>query len=172
MASSGLPPTRLPGAYGRKMGGGRPRKAVPLAALLIASCWTTPARTSSVELWRLDCGHFELRNINGRPRTVSNGRYLLRHGRDYMLWDAGLEEKLVGRPRVSESQALNLSRTLPTQFAEIGVQPERIGRIGVSYHHGDHLGQAARFPQATLLIGRKDWAEIRTNAAEASLMRP
>src|SRR5688572_22956988 len=131
------------------------------AALLLASCATTAPKIAEIELWRLDCGKFEVkRNIGGQPRTLSNGCYVIRHGKDYMIWDAGLEDSLIGKPEVSESQTVSLDRALLPQLAEIGITPNKIGTIGVSHHHGDHFGQAARFTKAALLIGREDWADI------------
>ena len=58
------------------------------------------------------------------------------------------------------------------QLAKIGVAPERIGWVGVSHRHGDHFGQAARFGSATLVIGRADWAAIRSSSEDAALMKP
>jgi glyoxylase-like metal-dependent hydrolase (beta-lactamase superfamily II) len=143
--------------------------AVLLAA---ASCATPVHERADLELWRLDCGKFEVANIAGRPRTLSNGCYLIRHGADYMIWDAGLEERLIGNPDVSPEQTISLDAALVPQLARIGVRPEQIGRVGVSHSHGDHFGQAARFPSATLMIGREDWATMKASAEDAALVRP
>jgi glyoxylase-like metal-dependent hydrolase (beta-lactamase superfamily II) len=146
---------------------------VPAIAALLLSCTTTPEpRLADLELWRLDCGKFEVKNIGGRPRTLSNGCYLVRHGTDYLLWDAGLEETLIGRPDVSESQTISLEKALLPQLAEIGVKPEQIEQLGVSHHHGDHFGQAQRFPAARLIIGREDWSDVRGDPEKAALMKP
>lgn len=59
----------------------------------------TPAPGPDVELWRLDCGTIEVPDIDGfsdsfayhgQSKTLTNSCYLIRHGRDYMLWDTGL----------------------------------------------------------------------------------
>ena len=127
---------------------------------------------AELELWRLDCGKFEVANIAGKPRTLSNGCYLIRHGSDYMLWDSGLEEGLIGKPQVTPEQTISLERAILPQLAEIGVKPEQIKRVGVSHAHSDHFGQAARFPLATLTIGREDWATIKASSEDAALVRP
>jgi len=125
-----------------------------------------------MELWRLDCGRFDVHSLGGRPRTLSNGCYLIRHGKEYMIWDAGLEESLLGKPDVSAEQTISLDQALVPQLARIGVGAEQVSRIGVSHRHGDHYGQARRFPSATLMIGRQDWAEIRSDPEEAALLEP
>jgi glyoxylase-like metal-dependent hydrolase (beta-lactamase superfamily II) len=43
------------------------------------------------------------------------------------------------------------------QLAQLHLTPEQITFVGVSHYHGDHVGQVASFPQATLLIGKGDW---------------
>jgi glyoxylase-like metal-dependent hydrolase (beta-lactamase superfamily II) len=151
---------------------------VALAAMMAAtvSCSTTSgssaARTPLVELWRLDCGMFDVKNIGGQRRILSNGCYLVRHGSDYLLWDAGLEDTLLGKPEVTDSQTLSLDRALLPQLAEIGVKADDVRMVGVSHGHGDHYGQAARFPNATLLIGRRDWASIQAAPDGAALVKP
>jgi N-acyl homoserine lactone hydrolase len=150
--------------------------AVAAMLAMTASCSTTAtspsSRTPLVELWRLDCGRFDVKNIGGQPRVLSNGCYLVRHGKDYLLWDAGLEDTLLGKPQVSDSQTISLERALLPQLAEIGVKAEDVGAVGVSHSHGDHYGQAARFPRAKLIIGRRDWASIKATPDGAALVKP
>src|SRR5262249_21148742 len=40
------------------------------------------------------------------------------------------------------------------------LKPEQIKYVGISHYHGDHTGQVASFPKATLLIGKGDWDAI------------
>ena len=35
--------------------------------------------------------------------------------------------------------------------------PRQITFVAISHYHGDHVGQVASFPEATLLIGKGDW---------------
>jgi glyoxylase-like metal-dependent hydrolase (beta-lactamase superfamily II) len=37
------------------------------------------------------------------------------------------------------------------------VTPAQVKYVGLSHSHGDHIGQASTFPQATLLVGKSDW---------------
>ncbi|MDO9417228.1 N-acyl homoserine lactonase family protein [Pararhizobium sp.] len=134
------------------------------AALVAATL--TSAKAAEVELWRLDCGSVEVKTLGmfsdtfqyqGESRTLADGCYVIRHDSDYMLWDTGLPAGLIGA-KADESAALipSLTVDIPTQLATIGLKPDQIGRVGISHNHFDHVGQAASFPGATLLIGAAD----------------
>ena len=45
-------------------------------------------------------------------------------------------------------------------LAQIAIKPEQIKYVGISHYHGDHTGQVASFPKATLLIGAREWDAI------------
>lgn len=124
------------------------------------------ASAADVALARLDCG--------GQPEPVSVASFsdtlehpdlrlplvyscsLVRHGDRYLVWDTG--NPVDGTPRAPKV-------ALVDQLARIGVKPEAVEFVGISHHHGDHTGQLAAFPKATLLIGRGDWDDVRPEAA-------
>ena len=120
-----------------------------------------------LQLWRLDCGQLWVANLDdmsdthahvGKNLRVTSSCYLLRHGDDYLLWDAGLPHSDLGKPLTQgKEDSQTLAITLVQQLARIGVRPAQIGRIGISHYHFDHIGQAEDFPQATLLMGRGDF---------------
>ncbi|GAB2509580.1 N-acyl homoserine lactonase family protein [Lysobacter humi (ex Lee et al. 2017)] len=136
-----------------------------LAAALFGST-AFAANAADVALARLDCG--------GQPEPVSVASfsdtlehpdlklplvyscYLVRHGDRYLVWDTG--NPADGTPRAPKV-------ALVDQLARIGVKPESVEFVGISHHHGDHTGQLAAFPKATLLIGRGDWDDVRPEAA-------
>ncbi|MBD9650066.1 N-acyl homoserine lactonase family protein [Ensifer sp. ENS09] len=154
-----------------------------VAAMLVLGA---PASAADTELWRLDCGNIEVRNLGvfsdtfkyaGAKRTLTDSCYLVRHDKDYMLWDAGLPAGLIGaKSDASSVFAPTLSEDLPTQLARIGVKPEQIGRLGISHNHFDHVGQAASFPGATLMIGAADFAQFKADplpfAVDPSSVKP
>ena len=116
----------------------------------------------SVRLWRLDCGSFDAKDYDGRgPAHMANGCYLIRHRDTYMLWDAGLTDELVGHPEISPEQTVALNEALIPQLVRLGVRPADIRLLGISHFHGDHVGQAKRFPGAKLLIGAADFAVLK-----------
>ena len=50
------------------------------------------------------------------------------------------------------------------QLAQLGVKPEDVDIVGISHYHADHTGQAADFPNATLLIGSGDFDGVKRRA--------
>jgi glyoxylase-like metal-dependent hydrolase (beta-lactamase superfamily II) len=152
--------------------------ALPLTA--------TAAHATDLELWRLDCGSIAVRDLSlfsdtfdygGVSRTLTDSCYLIRHGKTYMMWDTGLPEALLGAAQDANApMAPTLAKTLPDQLAKIGVKPADIAVVGISHNHFDHLGQAADFPQAELLIGRRDFEDLKIDPApfgvDASLAQP
>lgn len=161
----------------------------PLTTILFAVAALisgAPASAADTELWRLDCGSIEVRNLGvfsdtfeyaGEKRTLTDSCYLVRHDKDYMLWDAGLPAALIGaKPDAASVFAPTLVEDLPTQLARIGVKPEQIGRLGISHNHFDHVGQAASFPGATLMIGAADFAQFKADplpfAVDPSSIKP
>lgn len=140
------------------------------AALMISG---VTASAADMELWRLDCGQIEVRNLalfsdtynySGEKRTLTDSCYLIRHDKDYMLWDSGLPTALIGaKADASAILAPTLKEDLPGQLARIGIKPDQIGRLGISHNHFDHVGQAATFPGATLMIGAADLAQFKAD---------
>jgi N-acyl homoserine lactone hydrolase len=132
-----------------------------------------PPAPPPLSLWRLDCGEFLIKQYGAffsdtfeyppGPKDIVSSCYLIRHGDRYMLWDTGLTDELVGRGFSNAQQDITVRRSLVDQLAEIGVRPERIELIGVSHWHFDHVGQAPRFPQARLLIGKGDLDLLRAS---------
>lgn len=140
-----------------------------LLALVLLST-ASAAQAADVSLARLDCG--------GAPEAVSVASfsdtlehpdlklqlvyscYLVRHGDRYLVWDTG--NPVDGSPRAPKA-------SLVEQLARIGVKPEAVEFVGISHHHGDHTGQLAAFPRATLLIGKGDWDDVRPDDAPAGM---
>ncbi|WP_267211281.1 N-acyl homoserine lactonase family protein [Chelatococcus asaccharovorans] len=136
---------------------------VPIAA------YASAVESNSIQLWRLDCGEILLNDaspladngvLRGQRRMLSNSCYLIRHNRHFLLWDAGLSMSFLGRVHDDNPVSATLARSLPSQLAEIGVQPNQIDIIAISHYHFDHVGQAGLFPQARLLISERDWAAL------------
>ena len=103
----------------------------------------------------------------GKKLQLTASCYLIRHADHYMIWDTGYPAQ---RPATPAGPAVKVS--LVEQLAQLKIKPEQINYVGISHYHGDHTGQAASFPQATLLIGQGDWDVLKgptpsgtTNAA-------
>ena len=130
-----------------------------------------PAAQAELALWRLDCGQFVIKQYGAffsdtyqypqGPKNIVGSCYLIRHGNRYMLWDTGLSDAMVGNPVENAAQRLTLRSSVVDQLRQLNVRPGQIELIGISHWHFDHTGQAARFPQAKLLIGRGDLEHLR-----------
>jgi N-acyl homoserine lactone hydrolase len=146
----------------RKIGG-----ALALAATFLASCAVTQPQPAAapggpeVTLTRLDCGsgNNDQRRFTDSfaytnpqiPFTFSC--YVIKHGSDYMVWDTGY---LPGsNPNASKV-------TLGQQLAQMNVKPEQVKFVGISHFHADHTGQLDTVPNATLLIGEREWAALKS----------
>lgn len=139
---------------------------------------------ATVKLLRLDCGAIaandldafsDIRAYVGQSKRLTASCYLIRHGDTYMLWDTGLPAALKGKP-IDPKLPLDatLTTTIVEQLARLGIMPEQIALIGISHYHYDHTGQAAAFPQATLMIGKGDFEAIKANApgSDAKALAP
>lgn len=163
------------------------------AVALMVAAWTIAVQSApaapvstDMELWRLDCGHIAVHDLSlfsdtfadeGKTMVLTDSCYLIRHGQDYMLWDTGLPKSVLGAPEDPKAPlSPGLDRDLVSQLKVLGVKPEQITRIGISHDHFDHLGQAADFPGATLMIGAEDWAQLQLHPSpfgvDASLVSP
>ena len=136
--------------------------AAALAFTTAAAPPESPPPGSRVELWRIDCGNF------GAKQLV-NSCYLIRHGRRLMIWDAGFAGDWVGKPPSPETRSVTVPTSLVSQLARLGITPDQIDIVAVSHLHWDHIGQAASFPRARLLIGKEDWEALTAPRPDSRL---
>ena len=147
------------------------------AAAFVSSGMQAPsAAAPALSMWRLDCGTIQVGDLNvfsdtfayvGKSKTLTNSCYLIRNGDRLLLWDTGLPGENAGQSSSLGTMAVMVKRRIVDQLAEIGVRPAQVTFVGISHNHQDHIGQAADFPQATLLMGAEDFeaAKAGTNAA-------
>lgn len=144
------------------------------------------ASAAEVKLWRLDCGTIKVKDLSsfsdtfdyaGKQRTLTDSCYLIQHDKEYLVWDTGLPAGLLKAP-FDEAQAMSptLAETLPAQLEKIGVKPADIALVGISHYHFDHVGQAADFPKAKLLMGKLDLDAVKSDpppfGAAPDLLKP
>lgn len=109
---------------------------------------------------RLDCGRIvepDVRPLPWQKSDIPVPCYLIRNGNRYLLWDAGTSARALGNAHPT----IKLDKTIADQLAQIGVRPEQVEFVGISHYHGDHTGQASKFPKAKLLIGARDLAALK-----------
>jgi glyoxylase-like metal-dependent hydrolase (beta-lactamase superfamily II) len=154
-----------------------------VAAMAVAGCRVSEAPASApdnasdsatkgaeLSLTRLDCGSGDFKDMGGffsdrpgiyppGPGKVTDSCYLIRHGDDLMIWDTGFPAALKGGSKDMGGFTAHLDTTLAEQLAKLGFKPADVDIVGISHMHGDHVGQAAEFPGANLLIGKRDFEQ-------------
>jgi N-acyl homoserine lactone hydrolase len=141
------------------------RKLNAGAAVLVTLAATASAAAQNapeISLTRFDCGKTttltdvsrfsDVAAFKGLNVQLTFSCYLIKHGNDYLVWDTGNPAASGGTPAPTAPKT-----SLVEQLAQLHLKPEQISFVGISHYHGDHIGQVASFPQATLLIGKADW---------------
>jgi N-acyl homoserine lactone hydrolase len=126
------------------------------------------------KLYRLDCGHSLANDESvwtpgenvGRSIEFSSTCWLVKHGREWLLWDTGVPEATLNDPRgwstLPKLIVYHLDRSVTDQLAEIGLKPHDIGRVAISHTHGDHIGNVALFPDSTIVMQRAEYSWIHS----------
>lgn len=134
----------------------------------------TAQATPDVTLTRLECGTSQAPPPNvvaGFSDTFAYSDlklqlvfscYLVKHGNDYLVWDTGFGPG---------AGAVAPKASLVDLLAQLKVRPDQVKYVGISHTHGDHIGQAGSFPQATLLIGKADWDVLTSPNPQAGTNR-
>ena len=140
-----------------------------VAILFAASVDAADGKRGTVErMYVLECGESRTDDVSlwspgvdvGVAREFSDNCYLIKHGKDWLLWDSGMFDGIADNPDgvVAGGGILTLfvRRTLTSQLAEIGVAPTDITHVAFSHFHGDHVGNANLFTAATVLVQRAE----------------
>lgn len=146
------------------------------AAVSWAAAGTSHAATPEMKMYRLDCGQMTLGDksvmsdeglYQGQSYDIVMSCYLIKHGDDWVLWDAGLPKKYLAGPVTEGSFTTKLDRTIIDQLGDLGLRADDIKYVAVSHSHFDHSGQVNDFPNATLIIQRGE-LEAMADTAKAS----
>jgi N-acyl homoserine lactone hydrolase len=126
------------------------------------------------KLYRLDCGRSLANDESvwtpgenvGRDIEFSSTCWLIKHGRQWLLWDTGVPQTALNDPRgwstLPKLIVYHLDRSLTDQLADIGLKPGDIGRVAISHTHGDHIGNVWLFPNATIVMQRTEYSWIHS----------
>jgi glyoxylase-like metal-dependent hydrolase (beta-lactamase superfamily II) len=98
---------------------------------------------------------------------VPTGAYLVRGGGRTILVDAGLGPREIGfaEGEQPDDGDMGAGGGLPLALTEAGVRPADIDTLLLTHLHSDHVGWVAPhgvpyFPNAEVLYGEADWAEL------------
>jgi len=136
-----------------------------LALAAIGGAHAAPSSNVDVRMYRLDCGYMTLGDksvmsdrglYKGESQDIVMSCYLIKHGDDWLLWDAGLPRRYLNGPITEGSFTTGMKRTIVDQLSELGLRAEDIDYVAVSHAHFDHAGQVNDFPNATLIIQRAE----------------
>ena len=126
------------------------------------------------KLYRVDCGHSLANDESvwtpgenvGRNVEFSSTCWLIKHGRQWLLWDTGVPESALNDPRgwstLPKLIVYHLDRSVTDQLADIGLKPNDIGRVALSHTHGDHIGNVSLFPNSTIVMQRAEYNWIHS----------
>jgi N-acyl homoserine lactone hydrolase len=134
-----------------------------------------PAKAAVAErLYRLDCGHSLANDESvwtpganvGRDIEFSSTCWLIKHGREWLLWDTGVPESALNDPRgwstLPKLIVYHLDKSITSQLDVIGLKPGDIGRVAISHTHGDHIGNAALFANSTIVMQGAEYRWIHS----------
>jgi N-acyl homoserine lactone hydrolase len=157
------------------------------AALVGATADTSPAsppelppppKVDGPRLYVFDCGTL----VNNKPEDYNLKRdevkdsnmgvtcYLVVHPKGLLIYDTGLNDRLIGRPlyeNVLEGYGQIKFNTLRGQLADIGLVPAKIDYLVLSHYHWDHVGNASDFAGSTWLVYKGDRDQMFSTAARA-----
>jgi glyoxylase-like metal-dependent hydrolase (beta-lactamase superfamily II) len=91
--------------------------------------------------------------------------YLIRHGEQYLLWDAGIGDQFAG-PKggtLPFGWAVHVPMKLADQFKQLGLSFGDITYLGFSHEHPDHIGNANLFAHAIWLLNPREQAYAVTH---------
>jgi N-acyl homoserine lactone hydrolase len=138
-----------------------------LAPLLCAAQLAPAPQVTGVRLYVFDCGtlvynkpeDYNLKRDEVKDTNMGVTCYLVVHPKGTLIYDTGLNDRLVGRPlyeHVLEGYAQLKLNTLSGQLADIGLSPAKIDYLVLSHYHWDHIGNAGDFAGATWLVYKGD----------------
>jgi N-acyl homoserine lactone hydrolase len=131
------------------------------------------------KLYRLDCGHSLANDESawtpgqnvGRSVEFSSTCWLIKHGGDWLLWDAGVPESAMNDPKgwstIPKLIVYHVDRSVTGQLAELGLKPKDVTYVVASHSHGDHIGNLNLFPDSKIVMQRAEYDWIHSEKAES-----
>jgi len=104
---------------------------------------------------------------------MSDPCFLIVHPKGTLLWETGLNDAVYNRPEGGGARHDKIDKSLKSQLAEIGYQPEGITYLAMSHSHGDHSGNANDYAGSTWIVQKaeRDYM-FRENATAGPAANP
>jgi len=157
------------------------RAAFSLSLIALAACGQPQPAAPAVQLYAMDCGTAEFRDIGvfaddgsmtGQSRTLVNPCYLIRHPSGDLIWDTGFSDAVADMPNgldLPQMGARVVMRTkLADQMAQLGLTPADIEFVSFSHQHGDHTGNGNLFAGSTWIVDADERAYMFSDEGRAS----
>ncbi len=152
--------------------------AVALASPAGAAHLAPLPKVTDTRLYVFDCGtlvynkpeDYNLTRDEVKDSNMGVTCYLVVHPKGMLIYDTGLNDRLVGRPlyeNVLEGYGQIKFNTLSGQLADIGVTPASIDYLVLSHYHWDHVGNAGDFAGSTWLVYQGDRDQMFNGSARA-----
>ncbi|WP_424192128.1 N-acyl homoserine lactonase family protein [Ampullimonas aquatilis] len=126
---------------------------------------------TSVRLYALDCGKVDVKDMSffsdtgeydGKPATLVDPCYVIRHPKGTLVWDTGLGDKMAeSKDGVTDGVFhMVVPVTLSSQLKAIGLTPDEVEFVAFSHFHFDHTGNANLFEKSTWIVNQNEvnWA--------------
>ena len=137
-----------------------------------------PPKVTGPRLYVFDCGtlvynkpeDYNLKRDEVKDSNMGVTCYLVVHPKGILIYDTGLNDRLVGRPlyeNVLEGYAQIKFSTLRGQLADIGFTPAKIDYLVLSHYHWDHVGNAGDFAGSTWLVYKAERDQMFSRTARA-----
>lgn len=141
-------------------------------ALLSACSSMQPSPPAVERMYVIDCGENHVKDLSrwtpgenvGKPAVFGDHCYLIKHGKDWMLWDTGNPDRLAALPDGLTNPAGTITafmkKPLADSLKEIGVAPGDIQYFAMSHSHGDHSGNANLFASSTIFMQQAEYDAV------------
>jgi N-acyl homoserine lactone hydrolase len=150
--------------------------AAALAASASAAQLAPLPKVTNTRLYVFDCGtlvynkpeDYNLTRDEVKDTNMGVTCYLVMHPKGMLIYDTGLNDRLVSRPlyeNVLDGYGQIKFNTLSGQLADIGVTPANVDYLVLSHYHWDHVGNAGDFAGSTWLVYKADREQMFSSAA-------
>jgi N-acyl homoserine lactone hydrolase len=142
---------------------------LPIVAAAIATPALAAEPVAEVRLYALDCGRYEFKDMgmfsdtgeyDGKPGSLVDPCFVIRHPKGTLLWDAGLGDKIADSASGLTFGGIQgwVDHKLADQLKTLGLTPADITFVALSHLHFDHTGNANAFPSSTWILDKAELA--------------
>jgi N-acyl homoserine lactone hydrolase len=123
-----------------------------------------------VRLYAIDCGRIEVKDMgmfsdtgeyDGKPGSMVDPCFLIRHPKGTLLWDAGLGDQIAeNRDGVDVGGGIRffVGESLQEQLKIVGLTANDVSYVAFSHFHLDHTGNANKFLNSIWIINKMELA--------------